>query len=74
MQDAIAVCHALAQDEIWIELHPETQTLILGPTERVHAHPELLHQVREQKHADSGGACKRRWRMRRWAPPESWPL
>ena len=49
MEDAINLCYALAQADIWIELHPETQALIIGPTDRVQAHPELLHQVREQK-------------------------
>jgi hypothetical protein len=49
MKDAIHICYALAQEGIWIELHPETQTLIIGPTERVQAHPELLQHVREQK-------------------------
>jgi hypothetical protein len=50
MEDAIHLCYALAQADIWIELHPETQALIIGPTERVHVHPELLQQVRAQKH------------------------
>jgi hypothetical protein len=49
MKDAITVCQALAEAHIWIELHPETQALIIGPTERVQAHPALLQQVREQK-------------------------
>jgi hypothetical protein len=50
MTDAIHLCYALAEAHIWIELHPETQALIIGPTERVQAHPELLHRVRAQKH------------------------
>jgi hypothetical protein len=49
MQDAIHLCYALAQQGIWIELHPETQALIIGPTERVQTHPDLLQQVRAQK-------------------------
>ena len=49
LDDAITICYALAQADIWIELHPETQALILGPTERVQAHPDLLQQVRAQK-------------------------
>src|SRR6516225_10167075 len=47
--EALAVCKTLARAEIWIELHPDTQTLMLGPTARVQAHPELLQQVRTQK-------------------------
>ena len=49
MHDAIHICSALAEAHIWIELHPETQALIIGPTERVQAHPGLLQQVRAQK-------------------------
>jgi len=48
-EEAIQVCDALARANIWLELHPETQTLVLGPTALVQAHPELLHRVREQK-------------------------
>jgi hypothetical protein len=47
--DAMAVCKALARADIWLELHPETQALVLGPTKRVQAHPELLQQVRAHK-------------------------
>jgi hypothetical protein len=47
--EALAVCKALADAGIWVELHPETQTLVLGPTARVQAQPELLQQVRAQK-------------------------
>ena len=47
--EALAVCKALGQAGIWLELHPETQGLVLGPTVTVQAHPELLQQVREQK-------------------------
>ena len=49
LDEAITVCKALAQAGIWLELHPETQTLVLGPTTQVQAHPALLQQVREQK-------------------------
>jgi hypothetical protein len=49
MHDAIQTCQALARAKIWLELDPQTQTLIIGPTDRVQAHPELLQQVREQK-------------------------
>src|SRR5215510_6759066 len=47
--EAMQLCKALARAGIWIELHPETQTLVLGPTAHVQAHPALLQQVREQK-------------------------
>jgi hypothetical protein len=49
LTDAIHVCDALAQAGIWLQLHPDTQSLILGPTPIVQAHPELLQQVRDQK-------------------------
>jgi hypothetical protein len=47
--DAIALCHQLAQADIWIELHPETQTLLLGPTARVQAYPALLRAAKTHK-------------------------
>ena len=55
-EKAIELCKALARADIWLELHPETQTLVLGPTERVQTHPELLQQVRAQKPLKIGRA------------------
>ena len=51
MDDALTVCKQLAAVGIWIDLDPVAQTLTVGPTPVVQAHPALLAQVRAHEPA-----------------------